>query len=224
MRKVNKNKFIRYFATIFILSSILSFSCDRVGNEDKDIFYKSCNSKVVMLSDVNEMRIQDNPYSRHIDSILSGLINTDLISTGLIRFDFNGDDISDIAFEIINLQEFNNNSIPVELDTLALRAHPLNVQILDNSTYGYADALDSNVLVNADGNWTDNIVVLGTLAGGGQFNGNGEKYLGFRLFENDLTKYGWIKIFCSAHNDTLKVIDFGYNNISNSQIMTGQQE
>ena len=224
MRNVYKNKSIRYFAAIFILSSILSFSCDRVGNEDKDIFYKNCNSRVVMLSDVNEMRIQDNPYSRHIDSILSGLIDTDLISTGLIRFDFNGDDISDIAFEIINLQEFNNNSVPVELDTLALRAHPLNVQILDNSTYGYADALDSDVLVNADGNWTDNIVVLGTLAGGGQFNGNGEKYLGFRLFENDLTKYGWIKIYCSAHNDTLKVIDFAYNNISNSQIMTGQQE
>ena len=224
MRFFFNNNAILCFSTIFLLSSIMFSSCDRISNEDKDIIYKNCNSKVVMLSDVNAMRIQDNPYSRHIDSILSGLIDTDLISTGLIRFDFNGDDISDIAFEIINLQEFNNNSIPVELDTLALRAHPLNVQILDNSTYGYADALDSDVLVNADGNWTDNIVVLGTLAGGGQFNGNGEKYLGFRLFENDLTKYGWIKIYCSAHNDTLKVIEFGYNNISNSQIMTGQQE
>ncbi|MDD2635748.1 MAG: hypothetical protein PHW82_09645 [Bacteroidales bacterium] len=211
---------------IFIIAMLYFSSCgDDDGSKNKEIIYKSCNTNVVMLLDVNEMVLLDNPYARHIDSIVSGFIDAELISTGWIRVDLDNDNITDVAFEIVNLQSFNNNDIPEYLDTLALRAHSVSVDFLDNSTYRYADALSQNAVINIDGNWTNQTVALGTLGGGGQFSGKGFKYLGFRLTNADENyKYGWIKLYCSEHNDTLKIIDFAYNNISGSQIIAGQQE
>jgi len=35
---------------------------------------------------------------------------------------------------------------------------------------------------------------------------------------------GWIRIYCSQHNDTLRIIDYAYNNTANSLIHAGQKE
>ncbi|NJK85204.1 MAG: hypothetical protein HC906_03810 [Bacteroidales bacterium] len=56
------------------------------------------------------------------------------------------------------------------------------------------------------------------------FNGKGQKFLGIRLpGENDYS-YGWIRIYCSEHNDTLKIIDYAYNNKEGGFISAGQIE
>ena len=49
--------------------------------------------------------------------------------------------------------------------------------------------------------------VLGTFMNAGQFQGNGEKYLGIRFPENNNFKYGWIKIF----------VGFSYFNFADKQ-------
>jgi hypothetical protein len=162
--------------------------------------------------------------SMHVDSIISGLINADLISSGNILFDLNADNHSDLSFEIISLNNYNIHALPDSLDSLAVRVTPLSLQILDNSTHGYPDALDDNYVINSSGNWSTQTSVLGTFLGAGQFKGKGEKYLGIRLVEDNSFLYGWIKLYCGQHNDTLRVIDYAYNKNHDVQITAGQKE
>jgi len=207
---------------IVVLSMVLT-GCDE-NNDNEDIVFVSVNKNYILTTDIDAMSSYDSISAQHVDSIINGLLEAELVSTGYIRFDLDGDKASDFAFEIINLMPLNNDEMPAELDTLAVSAHPLSGSILDNSTYKYADALDFETLISSAGNWTDQYVVLGTLADGGQFNGHGEKYLAIRLNgENDF-RYGWMKIYISEHNDTLKVIEYAYNKIEGSQIRAGQKE
>ena len=46
------------------------------------IFSIQINNQYVFITDVNILQASDDPISNHIDSILSGLINTSIISTG----------------------------------------------------------------------------------------------------------------------------------------------
>ena len=52
--------------------------------------------------------------------------------------------------------------------------------------------------------------------------GKGEKYIGVSFIQSQ-TNYAWIKIYCSPHNDTLKIIDWAYNQTESSRIKTGQR-
>jgi hypothetical protein len=198
-------------------------ACDK-SSIDKEIIYKSVNKNYILVPDMQQMSQHDNTIAQHIDSILNGYIDAELISTGYIRFDIDSDSINDFAFEIINLQPLNNNQLPSEFDSLAVRAHPFSGSILDNSTFQYADALNYDEEISTASNWTTNFVVLGTFMNAGQFNGKGEKYLGIRLNGVSDYKYGWIKIYVSEHNDTLRIIDYAYNDNEGSFIKAGQKE
>ncbi len=110
------------------------------------------------------------------------------------------------------------------MDSLAARVNPKTIEILDNSTYNYPDALDFNEQISNDGYWTHSTGVLGTFGNAGQFQGQGEKYLGIRFKASGGYKYGWVKIYCSQHNDTLKIIEYAYNDVLNSNIKAGQEE
>ena len=105
---------------------------------------------------------------------------------------------------------------------MAARVIPKKLEILDNSTYNYCDALNKDDIISNSGNWTSSTCVLGTFLNAGLFNGKGEKYLAFRFNTNSNYKYGWIKIYCSNHNDTLRIIDYAYNDVENSEIKAGQ--
>jgi len=201
-------------------------SCEKKTNntEDGSIVYQSVNKEYVLIRDVKTLRESGDEISMHIDSILSGLINAEFISTGQKDFDLDADNISDIGFEIVDLNKFNPNGLPESFDSLAARVVPLSVEILDNSTYGYPDALSLDDPISENGYWTSKTSVLGTFLNAGQFQGNGEKYLGIRFPQDNNYKYGWIRLFCSQHNDTLRIIDYAYNNIENSQINAGQKE
>jgi len=209
---------------LFVIITLFGFlSCKHDSGVD-NIYYASINKQYVMPANLKTVSGKTDAISMHVDSIISGLINTDIISTGNISFDLNGDKHSDLSFEIIDLNKYNIHALPDTLDSLAVRVIPYTMQILDNSTYDYPDALIENYIINSSGNWTTQTCVLGTFLGAGQFKGKGEKYLGIRLTQDNSYLYGWIKLYCSQHNDTLRIIDYAYNKNSGHQILAGQKE
>ena len=208
---------------LFIIVILVIVSCEKT-NDNSRIVYHSIDKEVILIRDVQTLQVSNDEISNHVDSILTGLIDAEFISTGQKDFDLDFDIISDIGFEIIDLNKFNPNGLPESFDSLAARVIPISVEILDSSTYGYPDALDLDEQISENGNWSKTTSVLGTFMNAGQFQGKGEKYLGIRLSKDNKYKYGWIKIYCSQHNDTLRIIDYAYNDIVNSQIKAGQKE
>ena len=211
------------FMLHFLILIPLIFSCERTGNDDK-ITYQTVNQEYVIIRDILVLQQSTDEISMHVDSILNGWINTEFISTGLKNFELDGDGTLDIGFEIIDLNKFNPDGLPESFDSLAARVVPMNVEILDNSTYGYPDALDLNRPIFEQGYWSSRTSVLGTFMNAGQFQGAGEKFLGIRFPGEEGHKYGWIRIYCSQHNDTLRIIDYAYNEVEGSRIYAGQRE
>lgn len=211
---------------LFLMIPIIGISsCDKSDDKSNNsIYFASINKQFVFTRIVDSIAVKSDEVSLHLDSIISGKINSQVISTGFKSFDLTGDKIFDLSFEIIDLGKYNINKLPVSFDTLAVRVVPLNIQILDNSTYHYADGLNINYEINNSGNWTNETCVLGTFANAGQFNGKGEKYLGIRIIKDKSFMYGWIKLYCSAHNDTLRIIEYAYNQQLGKEIKTGQKE
>jgi len=219
-----KNPIKISLSVILLLVAIIG--CEKNGSNSNidNIVYQKINKEYVLIRNVQALQGSSDEISNHVDSILSGLLDVEFISTGHKDFKLDADEIYDIGFEIIDLTNFNTNGFPDTLDSLAARVLPLSVEILDNSTYRYPDALNLNDNISENGNWTNNTSVLGTFLNAGQFQGRGERYLGIRfIIENDY-KYGWIKLYCSTHNDTLRIIDFAYNDTENNLIKAGQIE
>lgn len=198
-------------------------SCESQGNQD-DIKYSALNKEYVLIRNLDILRNSDDEISNHVDSILNGLIDTEFISTGQKNFLLDQDNEFDVGFEIIDLNLFNPNGLPESFDSLAARIVPITIEFLDNSTYGYPDALDANTRITERGNWTSRTGVLGTFMNAGQFQGRGEKFLGIRIPAGEDFKYGWIRIYCSQHSDTLRIIDYAYNDIIGGRIDTGQRD
>jgi len=209
-----------------IIVVLFVISCQKTDDDSDqyDISYQSINKEFVWIRDVQMLKESDDEISVHIDSILSGLIDEEFISTGSKNFDLDADLNADVAFEIIDLNKYNPNGLPSSFDSLAARVIPITMQILDNSTYGYPDALEPDDMIAGQGFWSDRTSVLGTFLNAGQFQGNGDRYLGFRFSSSEGFNYGWIKIYCSLHNDTLRIIEYAYNRIAGSNIYAGQKE
>ena len=125
---------------IIIISLFAGVSCTKKNNDQ--IFYQQLNNQYVFITDVNTLQASDDPISNHIDSILSGFINTSIISTGKKYIYIDENEWPDLYFEIIDLNEFNANNLTNGFYSLATRAGSSTVQFLDNSTWHYADALN----------------------------------------------------------------------------------
>lgn len=109
----------------------------------------------------------------------------------------------------------------------ASRVHPNGrVQILDNSTYGYSDALSIDDPINEEHNWSlSNNFVLGTSVGNaGQFEGQGLKYLGFRILNNGKYQYGWIALANKEGNTCVEIESYAVNITNGKSISAGQVE
>jgi len=65
---------------LFSLLLITGISCSKKINDD--IYYHELNNQYVFITEINALQASDDPISNHIDSILSGFINTSIISTG----------------------------------------------------------------------------------------------------------------------------------------------
>ena len=205
---------------MLVISLFVGVSCSKKNNDQ--IFYKQINNQYVFITDVNILQASDDPISNHIDSILSGLINTSVISTGKQHINIDENEFPELYFEIIDLNEFNNNNLPTGFDSLAARAGSNTIQFLDNSTWHYADALNYNDEIGPNALWSENSVVLGTFASAGNFNGKRGQILRFSNTNNGNYNYGWIKLNCSQHNDTLTIYEFRYHKTLNRKIKAGQ--
>lgn len=188
-----------------------------------NIFYKNIDSQYIFPTNVDSIKSSNDPISNHIDSILSGDINTSIVSTGKLYLDIDQNEVTDLYFEIIDLNLFNPNALPANFDSLAVRANSPTIEFLDNSTFKYADACSENSVIDSNSSWSSNSVVLGTFANAGQFNGRGIKYLGIRIPNGTNYKYGWIKIKCSVDNDSLTVYNYAFHTLSNIKILASQQ-
>ncbi len=218
-KKLNTGLFI-----VVLLITLSNTACNR-GKNDNNIQYTYVNKEYVLIRDVSVLQESNDSISLFVDSILNGFIDAEIISTGKKSFDLNNDNQTDIQFEIIDLNVFNNGNLPSYLDSMAARVIPVNLQILDNSTYCYPDALEEEVEIKSTGNWTNNTGVLGTFMNAGQFQGKGERYLAIRFINNSSSyNYGWIKLYCSQHSDTLRIIEFAYNLNPEQEIKSGQKE
>lgn len=207
--------------TIGLVLTVFLFGCSKEKKESK-IFHASVNQEFVLIRDVAALQNSTDSISLYVDSILSGLINETIISTGYKSFDLNNNKQADLHFEIIDLNNFNQQ-LPAYLDSMAARVIPVTLQVLDNSTYGYPDALNENYDINHTGNWSSRTSVLGTFMNAGQFQGQGEKYLAIRLATGSEYNYGWVKLYCSQHNDTLRIIEYAYNTKEGKPIKAGQK-
>lgn len=222
-QKINTMKNPIKFILHFLILIPLIFSCEQTDKDDK-IIYQAVNQEYAIIRDIQALKQSTDEISLHVDSILNGWINSEFISTGQKNFELDGDETLDIGFEIIDLNKFNPDGLPESFDSLAARVVPMNVEILDNSTYGYPDALDLYVPIFEQGNWSSRTSVLGTFMNAGQFQGAGEKFLGIRFPGEKDHKYGWIRIYCSEHNDTLRIIDYAYNEVEGRRILAGERE
>lgn len=121
-----------------------------------------------------------------------------------------------LVFEIITLSE----------ETYASRVHPIDetIQILDNSTYGYPNALELDEIINEEQSWSmENNFVLGTSVGnGGLFEGSGLKYLGFRIVNGGEYQYGWVSIINNEGNTCVEIKEYAVNLTSGRGILAGQ--
>lgn len=150
-----------------------------------------------------------NVYSQ----LITHTINHTLSEIGEYNLNMDGNASIDLKFEVLELTP----------GVLVAKVTPIQgSKILDNSTYGYPDALDLNDSIT--GNFTNNSGVLGTFTTAGNFNGMGEKYLGVKLRSgtNDLT--AWVKIYCSEERDTLKIISYAYLTSVHYNLLAGQTD
>lgn len=190
-------------STVLILSvlgSSLFIACEKEEKETEEI----------------NQAITTKVYTQEIDDTL---LKSDLLK--IIEIDLNDDREIDLAFEIINLNNFDQNQ---HLDdSLAARVITPNVELMDNSNYGYPDALEKDVLLTESMSWIKREnSVLGTNPNA-NFQGKGEKYLGFRLKVANNFYYGWVKLVCSEKRDVLHIVSCGISEESNHSIHTGQQ-
>ena len=151
--------------------------------------------------------------------------------------------IDQIEFRTIGFKVTPDNSITIELldsiyinlvfeittlgeETYASRVHPIDgtVQILDNSTYGYPDALELDSIINDEQNWIPSLnYVLGTSVGNaGLFEGSGLRYLGFRIVNGSEYQYGWVSIINNEGNTCVEIKEYAVNLTTGRSILAGQ--
>jgi hypothetical protein len=179
------------------------------------LLFVACNKEEKMTENTS----QGTTSKVHFQDINDTILESDI--SKIIEIDLNDDRVVDIAFEIVNL---NNYDQAQHLnDSLAARAINPNVELMDESTYGYPDALDENEILNESRGWIKReTAVLGTNPSA-HFQGKDEKYLGFRLVAENNYFYGWVKLECSEKRDVLRIISCGISEEVNKSIHTGQK-
>ncbi len=143
--------------------------------------------------------------------ITTNALHDTIKGVGQISYDFDGDSNDDFLFEILELSP----------DVYGARVVTLgNSEFLDNSTFGYPDAFDQGETMS--GYYNTGNGVLGTFHDGAHFKNVGFKYLGVKIVSGAHSYYGWVKLSCNETNDTLIIESYGYNTVSNDEILAGE--
>ena len=134
------------------------------------------------------------------------------LAANSFSIDVNGDSSEDYIFEIYTLTEMTTAARVISLG---------GSSVMDNSTFGYPDALDCGDGVSEP--YSEGNAVLGTdVGGGGLFTGEGLKYLGLNIHVAGESQRGWISLEISAGNDTIFLHEVGYASEIGEGITAGQ--
>ncbi len=196
---------------IVVCVSLLIVSCDKVEETN------------IVTTDVNENIAV--PYAKlQTDEILSTMVNGQVMVFDSYGLDLDGDELVDLTFEVVDLTLWNG-VMPDHPDNLAARVHTSSTtELLDNSTFGYPDALNNEGIFDV-GEWSERgSFVLGTIADAGLFEGKTGHHLAFRISNNGGYNYGWVKLDCSAVSDVLTIHSYGLNLTPDTAILAGQTE
>ncbi len=204
-------------ATLFIGG--ITTSCKK---NKQDIHWGSTTGRTELPNDL-QAKISNGNLSPELQAVVDALTIGEQVSSVPFGLDVDGDETPDLTFEIIDLHLYNND-LPPSLDSSAARVIPNGVEILDNSTWKYCDALDGDALIDGSGNWTDATCVLGTFANAGQFQGAGFKHLAFRKASGSGYKYGWVKLSCDQTNELVEIDSYGINQTIDGTIDAGQTQ
>jgi len=170
--------------------------------------------------EIEQPPLEDNIVYHAVDFTMSGVG----VETVQIPFD----DRLSFTFEIMNLKDYNDNWEEENTDTLAAVVRTNYAQVLDDSEFGYFNALDENSsIVENSGFWNhreDPFNYGFSNSWGGEFKGAGDKYFGFRLLQNSGYIYGWFLVNCAEKSDQLQIKAYAYNKTPENGIHAGQKE
>jgi hypothetical protein len=161
------------------------------------------------------------------DEIVFQSINRTINGVGekIVQIPF--DDRLTFKFEIMNLKDYNDNWEAENTDTLAAVVRTNFAQVLDDSEFGYFNALDENTTIDENsGFWNhreDPFNYGFSNSWGGEFKGAGDKYFGFRLLQDSGFIYGWFLVNCTEKSDQLEIKAYAYNKTVGNGIVAGQQ-
>ena len=134
------------------------------------------------------------------------------LASNSFSIDVNDDNTDDYTFEILTL---TNAATAARVISLG------GSSVMDNSTFGYPDALACGDGVG--GPYSGGNAVLGTdVGGGGLFTGIGVKYLGLNINVAGQSHRGWISLEVDAGNDTIVLHEVGFASEMNEGIAAGQ--
>lgn len=162
------------------------------------------------------------------DEIVFQSINRTINGVGekIVQIPF--DDRLTFKFEIMNLKDYNDNWEAENTDTLAAVVRTNFAQVLDDSEFGYFNALDENTTIDENsGFWNhreDPFNYGFSNSWGGEFKGAGDKYFGFRLLQDSGFIYGWFLVNCTEKSDQLEIKAYAFNKTAQNGIKAGQIE
>lgn len=144
----------------------------------------------------------------------------------------------DDRFEYIGNLAFYTKDLGVSIvisweddpDNIAFYVNNSDGQILDEN--GYTKAMNENESIDStSGNWSLNSIISNDYVANpelpkGNLAGNGDKYVGFRVYTDNAhnEKYnGWAKINVSTNGRTVKIIEYAFSKLPNVTIKTGEK-
>lgn len=141
-------------------------------------------------------------------------------------------------FEYIGYIPFEAKGLAVSV-VISWESDPDNIQFYVNGTRGetlnengYTKAMNANVSIDSTSTtWVtyssiSNDYVANPGLPKGNLAGNGDKYVGFRVYDGSTPneKYnGWAKVNVTANGRTIKIIEYAFSKIANATIKTGEK-
>ena len=123
------------------------------------------------------------------------------------------------------------NHSPPKLLSYILRHKPGEYGIVLDEN-GYTKAMNAGVSIDStSSDWSvyssiANDYVANPLLPKGNLAGNGDKYVGFRVYEGGKAYnkyYGWAKINVTTNGRTVKIIEYAFSKLPNVAIKTGEK-